>query len=207
VDAWTAAEMFVSPHVEERRRGFALLCGREESRRSALTAYLLATRLTEPDLALRAQVANALAEYFALRGREFRYPPEQRAAVAAHLRQYDRPEVLALLELHHASRKGEVSLPADSLIHLLERIPITTDLLVRLAGERSLLMELRQAAVEAIGLVGFVAARPALEGLQLRIAGRRAGQLTMLFAPSDWPEDEALLPVLAETLHLLGEVD
>jgi hypothetical protein len=199
--------MFVSPHVEERRRGFALLCGRDETRRSALTAYLLAARLNEPDLVLRAQVATALAEYFGLRGPEFRYPPELRAAVAAHLRHFDRPEVLALLELHHASRAGEVSLLPESLIQLIQRLPGSADLLTRLAADRSLLLELRRAAIEVIGLVGFVAARPALEGLQLRIAGRRAGQLTMLFAPSDWPEDESLLPALAETLHQLGEVD
>lgn len=199
--------MLVSPHVEERRRGFALLCGREESRRSPLAAYLLAARVAEPDLALRAQIVTALAEYFELRGREFRYPAELRAAVTAYLRHYDRPEVIALLELHHAGRHGQVSLPAEALIHLFERVPGTADLLVRLAADRSLLLELRQAAIDVTGLVGFVAARSALEGLQLRIAGRRAGQLNMVFAPSDWPEDEALLPVLADTLRLLNEVD
>jgi hypothetical protein len=109
--------------------------------------------------------------------------------------------------LHHASRAGEVSLLPESLIQLIQRLPGSADLLTRLAADRSLLLELRRAAIEVIGLVGFVAARPALEGLQLRIAGRRAGQLTMLFAPSDWPEDESLLPALAETLHQLGEVD
>jgi hypothetical protein len=46
---------------------------------------------------------------------------------------------------------------------------------------------------------------PALQGLLLRLEGRRAGQQAMLFAPSDWPEDEALLPALRTTLGVLVE--
>ena len=207
VESWTAAEMFLSPHVGERRRGFALLCGPGEARQSPLTAFLLATRLIEPDLALRAQIVRALAEYFELRGRDYRYLPEQRGAVVTYLRHYDRPEALALLEVQHASRAGLVDLPAEYLIRLFERIPGASDVLTRIAGDRSVLVPLRQAAVEVIGLVGFIEARSALEGLQLRIAGRRAGQLTMLFAPSDWPEDQSLLPSLTDALRLLDEVD
>jgi len=55
--------------------------------------------------------------------------------------------------------------------------------------------------------VGFTDARPALEGLLTRIEGRRAGQVAMLFAPSDWPEDEGLLPALRATLTVLQEDD
>lgn len=205
VDPWTAGEMFVSAHLEERRRGFAILNGSDTARRSSLTPHLLAARLDEPDLWLRAEIAHALADYYEIRGREYRYPPELRGAVTSAVRKFDRPQVLALLELHHAGRESVLQLRAEALLRLWERLPNASPTLARLAGDRSLPLALRQSAIEAIGQVGFTDAVPTLEGLLTRIEGRRAGQLTMLFAPSDWPEDQALLPALKATLALLRE--
>jgi hypothetical protein len=208
VDPWTAAEMFVSAHVEERRRGFALLNGSEAARRSALTPHLLASRVDEPDLLLRAEIVQALSDYYEIRGREYRYPPELRGAVTAAVRKFDRGEVQALLELHHAARAGLVELRPEALMRLWERLPTASPMLTRLAGDRGFPLPLRQAAIEAIGQVGFTEAVPVFEGLLARIEGRRAGQLALLpWAPSDWPEDEALLPALKATLDRLQDDD
>ena len=204
VDPWTAGEMFISPHVEERRRGLAILCGSEAVRSSSLTLHLLASRVDEPDLGLRAQIVHALADYFEIRDREYRYPPEVRGLVAGHLRKFALPQLLALLELYQAAAEGRVGLRPDSLLSLTERIPNASSLLTHIAGDRSQPLPLRQSAVELIGQVGFTDASSVLEGLRLRLEGRRAGQLTMMFAPSDWPEDQALLPALRETLGLLA---
>ena len=207
VDPWTAGEMFVSAHVEERRRGFAILNGSEVARRSALTAHLLASRVDEPDLWLRAEIVHALSDYYEIRGREYRYPPELRGAVTSAVRKFDRPQAQALLELHHAAREGVVTLRPEALVRLWERVPTASPLLARLAGDRGFPLPLRQSAVEAIGQVGFTDVAAVLDGLLARIEGRRAGQLTMLFAPSDWPEDQVLLPALKETLARLQDDD
>ncbi len=204
VDPWTAGEMFVSPHVEERRRGLAILCGSEAVRSAGLTVHLLVSRLDEPDLGLRAQIAHALADYFEFREWEYRYPPAVRGLVAGYLRKFERPQLLALLELHQAAREGRVTLQADSLLRLIERIPYASGGLTHIASDRALPLPLRQAAIELIGQVGFIDAGAVLEGLRLRLEGRRAGQLTMLFAPADWPDDQALLPALRDTLELLA---
>lgn len=200
-----AGEMFVSTHIEERRRGFALLFGSEAARRSTLTPQLLASRVDEPDLNLRAEIVQALADYFEIRGRQYRYPAEIRVAVVGHLRKFERPQVLALLDLQRAARDGAVKLKAESLACVLERIPNVSVHLSRIAGERSVVLGLRCAAIELIGAVGFMDALPALEGLEARLEGRRAGQLPMTFAPSDNPDDQHLLPALKETLQLLRE--
>lgn len=204
VDPWTAAEMFISPHVEERRRGLAILCGSESARSSGLTVHLLASRIDEPDLGLRAQIVHSLADYFEIREREYRYPPEVRGLVAGHLRQFGLSQLLALLELYQAAAESRVVLRPDSLLSLTERIPNASSLLTHIAGDRGQPLALRQSAVELIGQVGFTDASSVLEGLLLRLEGRRAGQLPMMFAPSDWPEDQALLPALRETLGLLA---
>jgi hypothetical protein len=195
--------MFVSPHPEERRRGLAILCGSEAVRSANLTVHLLASRVDEPELSLRAQIVHALADYFEIRDREYRYPAAVRGLVAGYLRKFERPQLLRLLELQAAARAGRVMLPADSLLRLIERIPGASSGLTHLAGDRAQPLVLRQAAIELIGQVGFTDAGAVLEGLRLRLEGRRAGQLTMLFAPADWPDDQALLPALRDTLELL----
>jgi hypothetical protein len=205
VDPWVAGEMFVSPHVEERRRGFNILFGSDAARRSPLTPQLLAACVDEPDLALRSQIVHALADYFEIRGHVYRYPPEIRSAVAGHLRKFERPHIHALAELQNAARAGAVKVRTESLICLLDRVPNASGLLCRMAGDRSLPADLRCAAVELIGQVGFTDALAALEGLEARLEGRRAGQLTMTFAPTDHPEDLHLLPALKETLRALRD--
>ncbi|MCC6190971.1 MAG: hypothetical protein IT318_18270 [Anaerolineales bacterium] len=205
VDHWTAGEMFVSLHVEERRRGLAILCGAEAARSSPLTCHLLASRIHEPDLALRAQIGQLLADYFEVRGREYRYPAEVRRVVAEHIRRFGRAEIVALLELLAAARACLAPLRPEAVRRLFERVPGAAAALTQLAGDRDLALNLRMAAIDAIGQVGFTEAGPMLAGLALRLEGRRAGQMTMLFAPADWPEDQALLPALKETLRLLAE--
>ena len=196
--------MFISPHVEERRRGLAILCGSEAARKSSLTLHLLASRVDEPDLGLRAQIVQALADYFEIREREYRYPPEVRGLVAGLLRKFDRPQMVALLELQQAASQDQVALRLDSLARLTERVPAASNLLTHIASDRGQPLALRGSALELIGLVGFTDARAVLEGLLLRLDGRRAGQMTMLFAPSDWPEDQALLPALRQALEQIS---
>jgi hypothetical protein len=207
VDPWVAGEMFVSPHIEERRRGFAILFGAETVRRSNLTIQLLSSRVDEADMALRAQIVQALADYFEVRGLDYRYPAEVRAVVAGHLRKYERAHLLALLELHQAARTGQVRLAPDSLNRLLERVPSAAAQLVKLAGDRGLALKLRREAIELIGRVGFTDAVQALQGLEARIGGRRAGQIAMTFAPSDHADEQQLLPILRLTLQVLSETE
>ena len=196
--------MFISPHVEERRRGLAILCGSDAARRSSLTLHLLASRVDEPDLGLRAQIVQTLADYFEIREREYRYPPEVRGLAAGLLRRFDRAQMVALLELHQAGERERVGLRLDSLARLIERIPAASNLLTHIASDRGQPLALREAALGLIGLVGFTDARAVLEWLLLRLDGRRAGQMTMLFAPSDWPEDQALLPALRQALESIA---
>ena len=203
VDPWMAGEMFLSNHVEERRRGLAILIGSESARRSPLTAQLLATRLDEPDLNLRAQIVSALADYFELRGREYRYPLDLRARLVEAFRKYERPQICAVLELQRAAPK--VKLRPETLLRLFERIPNASVLLTRLACDRTAQTSERLAAIEIIGQVGFLDALEALMGLETRLAGRRAGQMGMAFAPSDNTDELSLLPALKRTLKLLAD--
>jgi hypothetical protein len=203
VDPWVAGEMFFSPHVQERRRGLALLLGSEATRRSPLVPQLLIARVDEPDLGLRGQIIQALSDYFEVRERQYRYPPEFRAVVVGCLRKFDRPHWLALLELQSSGRPARLG--PEALKALLERIPDASARLAQLAGDRSVAPDWRCAAIEVIGQVGFTDTLPLLAGLEIRLLGCTAGQLTLGFAPLDQPEDQALLPALKDTLRRLRE--
>ena len=203
VDPWVAGEMFFSPHVQERRRGLALLLGSEATRRSPLVPQLLTARVDESDLGLRAQIFQALSDYFEVRERQYRYPPEIRAVVVGCLRKFDRPHWLALLELQGSNSAARVG--PEGLKDLLERIPDASARLVQLASDRSVVSGWRCAAIEIIGQAGFIDAPPLLTGLEIRLTGCTAGQLSLGFAPPDLPDDQALLPVLKETLQRLRE--
>ena len=113
-------------------------------------------------------------------------------------------QMVALLELHQADNRELLGPRSDSLARIIERIPAASNLLTHIASDRGQPLALREAALELIGLVGFTDARAVLEGLLLRLDGRRAGQMTMLFAPSDWPEDQALLPALRQALESIA---
>lgn len=205
VEPWVAGEMFVSQHLQERARGFAILTGSEGLRRSPLTVQLLAARLDEADLGLRCQVIQAIGDYFELRGSEYRYPAEVRAGVAAQLRKFDRPQMQYLLEAHLASREGAGRLTLEAEAHVLERVPAASVVLVKLAGDRSVAVHIRRAAIELLGKIGFTDSLSALEGLLARIAGRQAGQLAMAFAPADYADEGSLLPALQTTIDILRE--
>jgi hypothetical protein len=203
VDPWVAGEMFFSAHVEERRRGLALLLGSEATRRSPLVPQLLASRLDEADLRLRGQIVQALGDYFEVRDRKYRYPADVRAVVVGCLRRFEQPQLVAMLELLRS--RESIGLRFETLQALLERIPDAAARLGRLAGDRTVALELRRAAMELIGRAGLLDALPALTGLETRLEGHTAGQLTLGFAPLDAPEDQALLPTLKETLRRLRE--
>jgi hypothetical protein len=203
VDPWVAGEMFFSPHVEERRRGLALLLGSETTRRSPLVPQLLTARLDEPDLRLRAQIVQALSDYFEVRERRYRYPADIRAVVVGCLRKLDHSHLLSLLELHRAN--GLAVTPPELFKALFERIPDASARLARLAGDHAVALSLRCAAIELIGRAGFTDALPVLAGLEIRLEGHTAGQLPLAFAPRNPPEDQALLPTLKETLKRLRE--
>jgi hypothetical protein len=170
-----------------------------------LVPHLLHARFDEPDLGLRAQIIQALSDYFEVRERQYRYPPEVRAVVVGCLRKFDRPHWLALLELQSSNPAARLGL--DALKALLERIPDASACLAQLACDRSVAAALRCTAIEIIGQAGFTDTLASLAGLEMRLTGCTAGQLSLGLAASETPEDQALLPALQDALRRLREPD
>jgi hypothetical protein len=199
-EAWRAAEQFVSNDVEARQAGLAGL--RAEGRLySPLTLYLLASRLDEPDLALRREIIEALAACIS-----WEAPEQARDYLIGLMARFGRAQVEWLLEadagLAEPGRYRQTQRPA---LALLDRVPNVAGTLTRVAADRAVALPTRAAAVAALGELGVIEALPALEGLKTRIEGQAAGQMPMAFAPGSGPAEEELIGPLKAAIDLLLE--
>jgi hypothetical protein len=200
-DPWLAAEWLVSPDSDCRRDGLAALTADEAVLFTPLVTYLLATRIEEPDLALRRDVVAALARCLAGPGPGRLGGVPTRRFLLTLLAGLDRPRVERLLEV----AAGQAHCP--EALALLDRVPNLGSLLTSIAADRQTPASLRAAAVAALGELGVLEALPALEGLKTRLEGQKAGQLAMAFAPPSDPDDGKLLAALEAAIAALHEND
>lgn len=202
-EPWQAAEWLVSSDLECRRQGLAALGKRGDWLFTPLVTYLLASRVDEPDLELRGQIVSALAECSAGEGYEAPAPRAIRDYLFRLLAGFDRPQVERLLEVAGGAANG-AGLPT-SVVTLLDRIPNLSNVLTRIAADRTAPAGTRAAAIAALGELGVIDALPVLEGLKTRIEGQAAGQLAMAFAPASNPDDGLLLEALRDAIDALTD--
>lgn len=202
IDPWSAAEKFVSPAPQARREALAILVADRDLLFSPLVGFLLVSRIDEPELSLREQIACALARCFEADDLLSATPKETRDYLATLLRRAGRPQVERLLEIFG---DGVGRRSARAVVTLLDRIPEAPTLLTKIAADRLAPFATRFAAILTLGELGAMGALPALEGLQTRIEGQRAGQMAMTFAPPSTPEDDKLLEALKTTITTLRE--
>jgi HEAT repeat protein len=196
---WGAAEDLTAPDLVTRSAALERLSELGAPRLSPLVAYLLATRLSEPDLALRARVVRSLGDVLQPDSQQRSTPEPVRRRVAAVLAQLRTRLVLSLLEV------GAVYVDTrPHLARLLNAAPQAGEHLATLLADRSVPLPVRQQAAYFIGLVGYLEAQPTLTRLATRLEARLAGQQAMPFAPPPDQQDETtLLPAVQEALRLL----
>ncbi|MBI4771667.1 MAG: hypothetical protein HY784_14955 [Chloroflexi bacterium] len=200
-DLWPAAEAFVAGTLEERAAGLARLTTAGRAGYTRLHLHLFASRLHEPDLPLRHAIIEALGA--TLDRRDGPPPQDLRETLFRLLACFGSDQIEWIVEA--LARVPGAHLAAA---RLLAYTPGAGQELARLAADLRKGAEERAAAAIMIGEVGYVDAIPALEGLEARLEGRRAGQLAMSFAPPrEDPAADLLLPAVKAALEVLREVD
>ncbi len=196
---WTAAEALVAPDAPVRHAALDNLIDLGASRISPLIAYLLVTRLAEPDISLRKRIIKTLADVltFDLEGNPA--PDEVRQYLYTHLSQMRRRQIYAILQV----AAEEIDL-RPSVARLLSACSYAGDTLIDILGDRKAPLSVRQQAVYFIGEVGFLDAVSFLERLANRLDSRINGQKSMSFAPALAAVDAALLPDIKDALKLLS---
>lgn len=196
---WGACEDLIAPELSFRKQGFDRLINLHAPRLSPLVAYLLATRVTEPDLELRRSVVSELADLMVV-SIEGRVAPEGvRKTVQVYFSHIRQPAILALLEVGTCTPEVETSLAT-----LFNACPEAGSFLVEILSDRNYPLELRFQAVRMIDRVGYLDTLPELEKLAARFESRIAGQLTMPFAPPAVQGELTLLEEIRSTLQALS---
>jgi HEAT repeat protein len=195
---WAASEALAAPEVETRRAALDRLLELGAPRISPLVAYLLSTRLTDPDLPLRARVIRALGEIFTNDELGNPAPERVRQTLTTYLSQIRIRPVFALLEV--ASEDQGLEAP---LAQLLNACPYAGNHLASILSDRKSPLPIRLQAARMIGMVGYLDAISNLEKIEIRLLSRVNGQQAMPFLSGGVTDESELLPAIQTTLAIL----
>lgn len=196
---WHLAEMLISPDVHLRRLAVIRLYETHSVRLMPLVAYLLATRIMEPDLDVRVQAIAALGDALVPDEQGRPAPEAVRQCLMGYLAQMRTRHIFSLLQV----LPGRPDLEQD-VARLLNACPYAGNQLSDILASRKLPVEIRRYAVRMIGLVGYLDSIPALERLLSRLESRQNGQQLMAFAPLESEDEIVLIPDIRRALAFLN---
>lgn len=199
---WVAIEDLILPDAEIRHRALDRLLQLNAPRFSPIVAYILATRLTDPDIKLRARIVRALSEILMPDDEGNPAPDNVRNCVFQFLSQSRTRQIFALLQV----LVDDTSLE-NQAAHLVNACPYAGTHLVDIINNHKAPIEVRKQAVGMIGRVGFLDALSSLERLESKLENRLNGQKTMPFAPTGGWDEVDLLPSIRTALNCLRTID
>ncbi len=195
---WGAAEALADVGVVNRHASLDCLEELSAARFSPLVAYLLFTRLNDPELAIRARVIKILADVLRpdLQGQ---FAPEAvRQNVLYHLTRLQPRELYALLEVAEFDPSS-----AASIATLLKANFMAGNDLTTILADRKIPLSIRKQAANFIAQVGYVDALQGIERLISRLETRVNGQQAFMVNPADPSDEVELLPILTSVLQVL----
>jgi hypothetical protein len=198
-EVWTAAEALCSPDARQRSQALERLEEVGAARLSPLVVFLVAARLSDPDLKIRCQAVRVTGDLLTTDRQGNAAPEPVRRYLVWTLSQMRTRNIFHLLE---AATEEPESIP--QITRLLNACPYAGRHLADIAMERTFGLPERKQAVLFIGAVGYLDAIPALERLATRLVARLKGQQTMSFAPPPQGDENDLLPIVQSVLQVLN---
>lgn len=194
---WHSAEALSSPNLEARWVGFKSLLSIRAHLRSPLIAYLFATRLADPNLELRAEVAKAVLQILNTQEPGDHILEAGRIRLAEHVSQMRIREIYALLQI----ADGDLSSDHD-IAKILNYNPYAGGHLAEIVSDWQRPLSIRKKAAALIGMVGYLEAIPVLERIGNRLESRYSGKQISMWQIEENSE-ASLLPVIERTLSVL----
>jgi hypothetical protein len=196
-EIWQLADALTSPNLEARRMGVKSLVEIKAHFNYPLVAYILATRLADSDLELRAQVTKAILDILFTQETGNHTLEACRIRLAEYVSQMRTRGVFALLQL---AESGLIS--DDNIAKILNYNPFAGVHLAKIVSDWQMPVSIRKKAAVIVGLVGYMDAIPVLQRIFSRLESRYSGkQISM------WNIDEngeaSLLPIVKDVLTAL----
>ncbi len=193
-EIWQSAQDLVHPDVRVRRAGFARLVDMQAARYYPLAAYLLTTRITEPDIQLRSSIVREIAAVFAPDLDGMLPPDEVRNFLVSALAQMRKRPIYALLQVSSADPQMY-----PQVVRLIGKCSFAGTQLADILADRQAPMGIRHLAVRLIGDIGYLSAKPLLERQAARLENRQNGQNGCI-----QPGEIGLIPAITEALNKLN---
>jgi hypothetical protein len=217
---WQSAEALTSPDVIARSEGLSLLVKSNAVRQSPLVAYLVATRLADPDIALRERIVQVLADALVIsppvtpspdaEGEgDHPVPGEVQRNLINYLEGLRTRQIYAMLQVVEFDAASEPLVSS-----LLSYCSFAGDHLADILTDRDAPLSMRKQAAYYIGSIGYLDALPALNRLAARLESRCKGRFNLNGAssnpefgevpPPDEDDEASLLPIIQNSLQLLN---
>ena len=195
---WQLAEGLTAPDLEIRNSSLTDLIDIQAVRRYPLIAYLVATRITEPDIALRCRIVEVVADVLLSDDLQQISFGESQLRLADYLTQMRTRQVFSLLQVvaYESPLENKVG-------RLLGFCSYAGNHLSSILADRQAPLNVRRIAAVLIGRVGYVDALSTLERLALRIESRFGGRQMIMWEVSGEENEASLLPTLQNTIQIL----
>ena len=198
-EVWLAAERLVSPRVIEREEALDYLVEQGSFAKSPLIAYLLATRLSDPDLEVRCHMVKALGDVLAGGEKGEQLPDPVLRQLQGFLAYLNKEQILDLLEVSEQYLSAE-----ESLIEIFKLCSYAGNVVSGIVNDRKIPLGIRQKAIYFCGEAGFLETTSILQVLVMRIEKRN--QVLRKFPLRKNTRDEnQLYPYAVAALEKLGQ--
>jgi HEAT repeat protein len=195
---WNAAESLAAPDTTTRNQAINAILELGVQRVSPLIAYLLVTRLDDPEISIRRRVIYVLGDLLMDETSRKDAPDDVRKTIIHALQRLNEDTAFGLLEVAVLDPKIE-----KFLFQLFNHCSTAGKYLGEILSQRKYSVPIRQKAIYFVGQVGYTEVLPVLERLYNRLEARQNDQYSMSFAPSAISPDENILPVLRIAINRL----
>ena len=166
-----AAENLVSPRVVKREAALDYLMKGDYGRKSPLIAYLIATRISDPDLEFRFHVIQAIGKILSPDS-DGNLTAEVIVShlhlVVAYLNKGQILDILAVADQYILAEKG--------IVEIFKLSSYAGSILSDIVNDQKIPVSIRQQAIYYCGEVGFLDTIPTLEGLKSRVDKRKLNE-------------------------------
>jgi hypothetical protein len=195
---WNAAESLAAPEAITRNQALNAILELGVQRISPLVAYILVTRLNDPEISIRRRVIYVLGDLLMDEISRKDGPDNVRMTIIHALQNLNEDTAHGLLEVAVLDPKIE-----KFLFQLFSNCSTAGKYLGEILSQRKYPLPIRQKAIYIVGQVGYTEVLPVLQRLYNRLETRQNDQYSMSFAPSAVDHDENILPVLRIAINRL----